>query len=117
MLLIGCTLYSKPYTATPTCLSHCCSGVAGEVPSLFTPEEMAALADSQHQAATTAALQGSLAAPATPFWERVRVKLHIILSMDPASPAFCERCRLFPGELVSFSVPVQSAQDAAKADG
>ena len=87
------------------------------MPSLFTPEEMATLADSQHQAATTAALQGSLAVPATPFWERVPAKLHIILSMDPASPAFCERCRLFPGEHISFCVPIQSAQDAAKADG
>ena len=70
------------------------------MPGLFTPEETAALAEGQPQAATSAVLQGSLAAPATPFWERVRAKLHIVLSMDPASPAFCERCRLFPGELI-----------------
>ena len=76
------------------------SGGPGEVPDLFTPEEMAALADSQPQAATTPALLSPPAAPAAPFWDRVRANLHIILSMSPASPAFCERCRMFPGELM-----------------
>lgn len=83
-----------------TCLFQCCSGCPGEVPGLFTPEEAAALADSQPQAARTAALQSSLPAPATPLWEHVRANLHIVLSTDPSSPEFRERCRLFPGELV-----------------
>ena len=87
-----------------TCLFSCCSG-PGEVPGLFTPEETAVLEDSQSQADTAAALRSSLAASPTSFWERVRANLHIVLSMNPASPAFCERCRLFPGGLFRFRSP------------
>ena len=92
-------------------LFYSCSGGPGEVPGLFTPEEMAVLADSQPQTATTSALRSSLAASALPLWDRVRANLHVVLSMSPSSPAFSERCRLFPGELVCFRSAAQTPRN------
>ncbi|KAK9846646.1 hypothetical protein WJX81_008333 [Elliptochloris bilobata] len=78
--------------------------ITGEVQGMFLPEEVAMLTDSQPLTAAATARRSMLAAPTTKFWDRVHANLHFILTMSPASQAFRERCRMYPGLVTCAAV-------------
>eukprot|EP00741_Cyanophora_paradoxa_P008927 tig00000142_g8641.t1 len=69
---------------------------AGEVPGVFAPEEMIAIADTLRRHAGNAGRGTSLQAVWAFFVERCRENLHVVLCMSPASDAFRTRLRMFP---------------------
>lgn len=69
---------------------------SGNVPNLFTPEEMADIKSALSDKARAEKIPENNDSMANYFLERVRSNLHVVLCMSPVGEAFRNRLRMFP---------------------
>ena len=70
---------------------------SGEVPNLFTKDELQGVCEEVRPAAKKAGAGEMADQLYSYFIERVRANLHVIICLSPIGDAFRERCRMFPG--------------------
>mmetsp|Transcript_14531 Transcript_14531/g.44899 ORF Transcript_14531/g.44899 Transcript_14531/m.44899 type:complete len:1962 (-) Transcript_14531:344-6229(-) len=70
---------------------------SGEIPNLYSKDELPAIYDGVRKRATDAGCDGTQGELWTYFVESVRSNLHIILAMSPVGSALRTRCLFYPG--------------------
>ena len=77
---------------------------SGEVPNLFTRDELPGVLDEVRAAAKKDGVPETADSLYQYFLERVRTNLHVVLCLSPVGEAFRERCRMFPGLVNSTTI-------------
>mmetsp|Transcript_8855 Transcript_8855/g.26550 ORF Transcript_8855/g.26550 Transcript_8855/m.26550 type:complete len:1938 (-) Transcript_8855:1349-7162(-) len=70
---------------------------SGEIPNLYTKDELPAIYDGVRQRAASAGFDGTSGKLWSFFVESIRSNLHLVLAMSPVGSALRTRCRFYPG--------------------
>jgi dynein heavy chain len=92
---------------------------SGEIPNLFSKDELPAICDAVRKAAVAAGLEEVPDQLWRFFISRVRTNLHIVLAMSPVGDGLRTRCRMYPGLVNSTTIdwfhtwPADALQEVA----